>query len=187
MLASGARAFVARRARQGRRTDYDLVLMDAAGVLVGVDSRLPNQLILEALLDSKLPLFEGYTQIAREPRLPGSRVDFLLVKSPERCLIEVKSVALVIAGEAFFPDAPTPRGTKHLELLREAARGGRRAAVLFVIQREDAVSFSPHGSLDPVFALILQQAVGEGVEAHAYNCKVTLEEINLAAEIPVTL
>ena len=44
--------------------------------------------------------------------------------------------------KALFPDTPTARGTAHLEILAVRRRGAG-AAILFIIQRHDAHSFTP--------------------------------------------
>jgi len=38
----------------------------------------------------------------------------------------------------FFPDAPTQRGTRHLEELTKIRQNGKEAGVAFIVQREDA-------------------------------------------------
>ncbi len=45
----------------------------------------------------------------------------------DNCYVEVKGVTLIIDGEARFPDAPTKRGTKHLEELIKLKKEGNRA------------------------------------------------------------
>ena len=43
---------------------------------------------------------------------------------------------------ALFPDAVTTRGQKHLRELIDLKKNGSRASILFIVQREDATSFS---------------------------------------------
>lgn len=88
---------------------------------------------------------------------------------------------------ALFPDAPTLRGVKHLHSLVQARSSGYRAAVVFVIQRDDARAFSPHDVADPVFGRALRAAVEADVEALAYCCRVTREQIDLTRRVPVIL
>jgi len=64
---------------------------------------------------------------------------------------------------------------------------GERAAILFVVQREDAKSLSPYDESAPEFGVALREAVRCGVEAYAYSCCVSREEITLAERIPVLL
>jgi len=52
-----------------------------------------------------------------------------------------------------FPDAPTQRG-RHLGELARARAEGHRAAVVFVVQRNDAIRFSPHDEADLAFGRV---------------------------------
>jgi sugar fermentation stimulation protein A len=103
------------------------------------------------------------------------------------CWIEVKSVTLVQQGVARFPDAPTLRGQRHVRELMRAVQEGQRAAVVFVVQREDAERLVPHDENDPAFGRALRQAARAGVEVYAWRCRVGLDAIQLADAIPVQL
>jgi len=170
-----------------RLTKYDLLLVSLPGALVSIDARLPNRLVEEAVIGGRLEGFEGYTKVEREVRYGRSRLDLLLEGEDRRCWVEAKSVALVREGIGYFPDAVTSRGRRHLEELVELKVGGERAAILFVVQREDAKSLSPYDESDPEFGVVLREAVASGVEAHAYTCRVSRSEIALARRIPVLL
>ena len=172
-----------------RRTAYDLALVQFDGRLVSVDARVPGKLVAEALHHDQLAGFEGYATVRREVRLGDSRLDFRLDAGSAEppCWIEVKSVTLVENGIARFPDAPTLRGQRHLRELIGAVRSGDRAAVLFVVQRDDAQRFAPYDEADPAFGQTLRQAVGAGVEVHAWRCRVNRKAIQLLDTIPVTL
>lgn len=173
--------------REGRKTDYKLLLAEHQGSLVSVDSLLPNRLVRRALSMGSISGFTGYTNIRPESTFGQSRFDFFLAGPAGECYIEVKSVTLVEDGTAMFPDAPSTRGARHLEELAAARREGYRAAVLFVIQREDAICFSPNDSGDPEFGQALRQAARFGVENRAYLCKVDLNAVSMTKEIPVRL
>lgn len=187
LLTPGRSVFLVERPGPGRKSHYDLVAVSRGQATVWVDARTPNILIGKALAASALPQFKGYSVLAREARLARSKVDFLLGNGPERCFLEVKSVTLVHRGRALFPDAPTQRGTRHLRDLAQAKREGFRAAILFVIQREDAEAFSPNDEMDREFGKALREAAREGVEVYAYACRVTPEEIELSHEIALSL
>lgn len=166
-----------------RKTAYDLKLVEYAGVLVSVDARLPNPLFAEALERGQLAEFD-YPIIEREVSYGHSRLDFRLSGPQGSCWVETKSVTLVEKGQAMFPDAPTSRGRKHLQSLVEARRAGHQAAVVFIIQRPDAMAFRPYVKADPEFAAALGQAAQAGVKVRVYTCQVSLSAISLAAEIP---
>ena len=205
LLQKGARCLLAPRTAAGRKTAYDLALVeveraravgeareeydsDAPGrVLVSADARLPPALLWEAFHERRLPPFAEFDTGRREVVYGDSRLDLLLSGPSGACLIEVKSVTLVEDGVGLFPDAPTERGRRHVSALVRAVREGYRAAVVFVIQREDALACAPHDAADPAFGRTLRDAVASGVEAYAYVCRVTRREIRLAHAVPVLL
>lgn len=170
-----------------RKTEYDLALVDAGGVLVSIDARLPPKLLAESLERGALPEFSGYATISSEVTLGESRIDLALSGEGRTCYLEAKSVTLVERGVALFPDAPTVRGRKHLETLTQAVRQGYRGTVAFVIQRSDAHELVPNEAADPQFCRALQSAAERGVEVYAYRCGVTREEIEIVDAVPVRL
>ena len=187
LLVPGYRMLLRPVSGDHRKCGYDLALVDLGSALVSADARLPNPLLAEAVAQGNLPEFLGYTSIRREVVFGESRLDFLLEGPDGCCYVETKSVTLVVDGVAWFPDAPTIRGVKHLNHLAQLVGLGHRAAVVFVIQREDAQAFSPHDAADPVFGAALRQSVAAGVEAYAYRCRVTEGELTLADRVPVKL
>jgi sugar fermentation stimulation protein A len=170
-----------------RKTAYDLKLVDVDGVLVSVDARLPNSLFAEAVRAGQLPDFT-YETIEPEVRFNESRLDFRLTGANGVCWVETKSVTLVEAGTALFPDVPTARGSRHLqELMTLQREGGVDTAVVFIIQRPDAERLAPHAAADPVFAATLREAAQAGVMVRAYTCQVTRETITVDRDVPVVL
>ncbi len=187
LLVAGRRVWVKRHPKDGHKTTCRLLLVEYEGILVSVDATLPNRLVGRALQARMLDTFTAYETIRAEYARGHSRFDFYLSGPPGGCLLEVKSVTLVEKGVALFPDAPSTRGTKHLEELAAARREGVQGAVLFVAQREDARCFSPHHGQDPAFAGTLQRAAASGVRVLAYRCRVSREAVTLEKEIPVLL
>jgi sugar fermentation stimulation protein A len=171
----------------GRKTQFDAVLADLDDTLVSLNSQLPNRLVAAALHAGTLPGLPDVENIEREVTRGHSRIDFAVQEKPTVHWIEVKSVTLVVKGTARFPDAPTRRGTRHLQVLQEVAAAGARATVFFIIQREDAQAFTPHDERDPAFGAALRAAFHAGVDIRALRCRVTYEKIQLGDEVPVRL
>lgn len=187
LLAPGTPALLAARAGPKRKTAFDLLLVRVGRHWVSTDARLPNALVDEALAEGRLKPLRPYRKARREVRFGHSRMDFLLGTPPEQCLLETKSVTLVEGGIALFPDAPTERGLRHLRELISARQTGLAAAVVFVAQRGDARAFRPHDEADPRFGHALREAAEAGVLVLAYRCRVSPQEIRIAAPIPVRL
>lgn len=186
LLYPGAEVYVSAADSQNRKTAYDLRLASSPTGLVSMDSRVPNMLAAKALSASAWPKFAFYEQVKSEPRYKNSRFDFLLRgKNSPDCFIEVKGCTLVENKEALFPDAPTVRGTRQLGQLAELAEAGFRVAVIFIIQRQDAIYFRAHPDLDPSFSAALQRVYGAGATVLAFRCSVTTTEIALDSQVPV--
>ena len=173
--------------RPGRKTLYDLSLVDLGHTLVSADALLPNALVYEGIQRGRLPELRGYQEVLREQVFEDSRLDLLLRSGYKRCYVEVKSVTLVEQGVALFPDAPTTRGQRHMGALAHAVQQGWRGAVVFVVQRDDAVTFAPHDVADPAFGKALRRAHEAGVEVYAYGCQVSPRGITLGGKLPVLL
>jgi sugar fermentation stimulation protein A len=142
---------------------------------------------MEAIDKGLLVPFQDYRVARREVVFGESRLDLLLEGPHDFCFVEVKSVTLVESGNGLFPDAPTTRGRKHVGSLAQAVREGHRAAVIFVIQREDVIGFRPNDNADPEFGQALREAVRQGVEVHAFRCHVTPRTVEIDLPIPVSL
>lgn len=189
ILRPGALLYLSPRPAPHRKTAYDVALARKGRTLVSVDARLPNLLVAEAIEAGKLSEFQGYDSYKKEVAERGSRLDFAFTaRGGRRCLVEVKSVTLVERGVALFPDAPTERGARHLDVLGRAASSGRAEALaLFVVQRADARRFSPNRAADPRFSEALVRATSKGVKVAAYTCRVTTRGVSLHEPIPVEL
>ena len=186
LFRKGARVFLTPRDGPGRKTAFDLSLVQLGDALVSSDARLPSALVDEAIACGRLEQFSSFTWRRREATFSNSRLDMVLGNGG-LCYIEVKSATLVEGGVALFPDAPTSRGARHLEALMEAIEQGHRASVIFVVQREDARAFTPNFPADPLFAETLQKARTAGVEAYAYRCRVSTKEVVITDPLPVLL
>ncbi|MEM2917814.1 MAG: DNA/RNA nuclease SfsA [Candidatus Bathyarchaeia archaeon] len=171
-----------------RKTIYDLVGVYHGDRVVSVDARIPNKLVFEALKNGDLPEFLGYTVIKPEHSYGRAKFDFLLNGfGLKPCLLEIKSCTLVRDGVAMFPDAPTERGARHVLELAKALMDDYRAAVLFVIQRDDAYKFTANDEVDPKFGRALREAYKRGVEVYAYSASFVKDRVWLDGKVEVVL
>ena len=178
VLSPGRRILLRPAAGTHRKTRYTAVGADLEGMLVSLDSTLPNRFLPHALASGLIPPLAGWTVAQREPPLGAGRADFLLRRGEERLWLEVKSVTWVKGGVALFPDAPTARGSRHLEELAQVVAEGARAAVAFVVQRPDAHAFGP-SPIDPQFHRTFRRALAMGVETFALVCSFDGERLHL--------
>jgi len=187
LLIPGSRVVLREVEGEARKTSHDLIGVFWMGQKVSVDSRVPNQLVFEALKNRDIEELSEYGEIAPEYGYGHTRFDFLLTDKHEPCLLEVKSCTLVEEGRAMFPDAKTERGRRHLLDLMRAKTEGYRACVLFIIQRVDAQVFSPNDETDPDFGKALRHVAVNGVEVYAYCSEFAEDEIILKGKVGVDL
>jgi sugar fermentation stimulation protein A len=150
--------------------------------LVGINTGHPNRLVAEAIAARRIKQLAGYPSLRREVKYgEASRIDILLEDAERgRCYVEIKNVHLMRrAGLAEFPDCVTARGVKHLRELAAMVAEGHRAVMLFLIQRTDAKRFALAGDLDPAYSEAFAEAVAAGVEAMAFSCRMSRDEIAL--------
>ncbi|WP_417524620.1 DNA/RNA nuclease SfsA [Marinovum sp.] len=171
-----------------KKLDYGLRLVSPAeGVLVGVDTSVPNRALRAALEAGAVPGLEGYAAVRPEVKYgTNSRIDFLLIAPGRRdCYVEVKSVTLSRApGLAEFPDSVTARGTKHLAELSAMAAEGHRAVMLYLIQRNDCTTMRLAADIDPAYAAGFAAARAAGVEVMVLGCALTPEAILPGGALP---
>ena len=187
LLLPGATVILRKEDNPKRKTGYTLIMVYKDGILVSLNTTLPNSLAAEAIEDGTIQEFEGYRIVRREVKYKNSRFDLLLSKNGTLCFLEVKSVTLVKDGTAKFPDAPTLRGTRHIHHLMEAMNEGYEAAVLFVVQRQDADRFTTNDDTDPEFARALRRSQKWGVGMYAYNCRISIAEAKIHRPIDIIL
>ena len=159
--------------------------------LVGINTGHPNKLVEEAILNGTIKELQGYQSLKREVKYgQNSRIDLLLSepknKPDQLCYVEVKNVHLLRKkGLAEFPDSVTSRGAKHLNELSDMVKQGHRAVMVYVVQRGDATRFSLADDIDPHYAQSFEEAKENGVEAIAYKCQLSPQEIVINKKITI--
>ncbi len=157
--------------------------------IVGINTNHPNVLVREAILAGRMQSLRGYAGLRREVKYgkENSRIDILLEDDTKGlCYVEVKNVHLMRKpGLAEFPDSVTERGAKHLRELSEMVQQGHRAVMVFLVQREDATRVALARDIDPSYGEAFDAALESGVEALAYRCSVSPEEIKISKKIKI--
>lgn len=190
LLVAGAKVWVqpAKSSGKGkaeRKTAYTLVLAQQGERFICLHSHLANAIVAFWLEHDILPEFAGCTQLEREKQFGASRMDFRLYRGERCCYAEVKSVNLLVDDTARFPDAPTARGSKHLQELIACKAQGMDAAAIFLVMGNDAKQFAPNWQTDPDFADHLALAQANGVELYVYTCEINLQGVRYTGRIPV--
>ena len=187
LLIKGAKILVSKSDNPKRKLKYSLLSVYKGDMLVNIDSQNPNRLVYEALAEGRLLGFVPDT-ICREYNYGDSRIDLMYEdKIHGKGLIEVKGCTLEIEGRAYFPDAPTQRGVKHLRELIAAQKAGWQCHVVFAVQMKGVESFSPNRRTHGEFADVLAEAAAAGVEVLAFDSLVSAHEVVLDKALPVIL
>jgi sugar fermentation stimulation protein A len=117
-----------------------------------IDSGLHSKIAMKVF--NFLPEFVNVKEIKKEVPFGRSRIDFTLDGVP----LEVKGCSLVRDGLALFPDAPTERGTRHVEEITK-----HNGIILILILRK-ARKFAPNKETDPKFSEKLSEARSKGIK-----------------------
>ncbi|HEX8165311.1 MAG TPA: DNA/RNA nuclease SfsA [Beijerinckiaceae bacterium] len=192
LIEPGSRVYLSRSENPRRKLAFSWELVDIAKAgeaprLVGVDTTRPNALVAEALREGRLAPLAGYGRVRPEMRYGrGSRVDFLLESEGRPpCYLEVKNCHLMRErGLAEFPDCVAARSARHMDELAGMAAGGARAVLVFVIQME-AERFDVARDIDPAYDAAFRRARAAGLEAYAYVCRLSPEEVEIEREVPI--
>lgn len=188
ILNPGTKVLLREGVTPNRKTPYDLIAGYKNGKLINIDSQVPNKVVEEALRLGKIPELKVFNIIEREKTFGNSRFDFKLSKEEkDEYYLEVKGVTLENKGFTMFPDAPTERGCKHLLELVQVKKSGKGAGVLFLIQMDNVISFTPNDEMDKKFSEALRFAKENGVDIFAYECQLGMDFITLSNKIKTVL
>ena len=186
LLTPGAEVWLEHSDAPTRKTAYDLVAVENRGYVVNIDSQAPNRIVREWIEAGGWG--DAIEALRGEVVHGDSRYDFGYSRNGTPGLIEVKGVTLFDdEGTAYFPDAPTERGVKHLRGLIEAAKSGMETGVCFVLQREAVRCLKPNDATHQAFGQALREAHVAGVRIVAAVCRVTPESAEITHTVPVIL
>ncbi len=184
----GRPVYISRSNNPTRRLKYTWEMIEMPTSLVGINTLVPNRLVKASIEAGIIGELRGYGHVRSEVRIgKNSRIDLVLSSKDSNCFVEVKNCTLVEKATAYFPDAVTSRGLKHLHELQEVVKQGHRAVMFFLVQRMDAEEFSPADHIDPAYGRGLREAVDMGVELLAYDVTIDLKTIALRRALPVIL
>lgn len=203
-LKENAPCLLTRSDNPNRKLPLTLEAILSGNTWVGVNTQRPNELAEELFKEGQLPFWTGFDRMKKEIKInEETRIDMVLwetsVLNKEKVsfsdftslakkdrskvhFVEIKNVTLARAETAYFPDAETLRGQKHIDELCELIKMGFSAEILFIIQRNDCQCFRPAWTIDAVYAEKLQHAYQKGLKLTAIKFKIT--ETGLFPEFP---
>lgn len=176
----GAPCVVSRTNNPARKLKATLHFLKTPTSWVGVNTSLANALVHEAWAEKRIVGWQDFAFAQREFKISKeSRLDMVLApdlshfeQRKKLHHIEVKNVTFSEGQTAYFPDAVTTRGQKHLRDLMNLVDQGHGAEIVFVVQRHDCTAFAPADDIDPEYGKLLRQAVKHGVTVRAFACEI---------------
>ncbi len=159
----GARVLIENKLNRKRKTKWEAVLGFEDDTYVSLNAGLANKIFYENLRFFPVKVKD----LKKEFVFGNSRFDFLI---NNRILVEVKSVTLVKNNIGLFPDAPTKRGSKHME---EMVKWDFEKWIVFVVQRNDAKLVMPYENMDKKFFESINYLKEKGGTFFAFYCDVS--------------
>lgn len=183
LLVKGATVYLQKSDNPNRKTLYDLIAVQKGNRLINMDSQVVNAVCIEYLPQ----MFKDIVLVKPECKYGNSRFDIYLETKTDKIFVECKGVTLENNGIVLFPDAPTERGTKHINELIKAVSEGYKAYLIFVVQTNNVKYFTPNKETDLNFADALKEAKEKGVNIKAFTSKITPDSIMIEEEIEVKI
>jgi sugar fermentation stimulation protein A len=167
LLYPGNQILLKRATNPERKTRWDIIAARAEEQWVLIHSGYHRAITENILQNKSLCPFGKLNSIKAEVPFGHSRLDFLLTTNNDtNMLVEVKGCTLTRDGIALFPDAPTERGTRHIETLMNAKVNGYSTALIVLVFRQDSKCFMPNSDTDPKFTSMFKTAVLSGLEVY---------------------
>ena len=189
LLKAGNKVWVSKSNNPKRKLKYTLEIIEDNKSKVGVNTHFANKIVLHALRNKLIKEFKNISVIKPETKFgKNSRFDFLIINKKNRTFIEVKNVTLSRKkGLAEFPDAITTRGLKHINELVKASKKNYKIFILYLIQRNDCMTFSIAKDIDSKYAKALEKAVKNNLNILCYDCKFSPKGIKLNKKIKINI
>lgn len=185
LLIPGAEIYLQHFDSQSRKTAYDLISVEKNGRIINMDSQATNRVFFEWACAGH---FIGTADLIRpEYKWGSSRFDMYIEKNERRILVELKGVTLEKDSTAYFPDAPTERGIKHLRELSNACAQGFESYICFIVQMSGTAGLRPNYETHPQFGDELRIASDAGVKIMALDCRVGIDSLEINGSIPVVI
>ncbi|MGM0508888.1 MAG: DNA/RNA nuclease SfsA [Fusobacteriota bacterium] len=166
LLYAGNKIQLRKAKNKNRKTAWDVITANSDDGWILINSSFHRWISEGILKNERINPLGKISDLKAEVKYNNSRLDFVVMDEQKREVwIETKGCSLSENGVAKFPDAPTKRGTRHLEELIEIKKSGKRAAVFFLVLRKSKY-FTPKKDTDPLFSKTFYEAKKQGVEIY---------------------
>ncbi len=184
----GAKVLISPANDPKRKLKYTWELVDIDGTWVGINTSKPNGIVEEAIRAGIITELHPFDSLRREVKYGvNSRIDILLENVGVKTYVEVKNATLAEDGLARFPDSVSVRASKHMRELANMVEQGHRAAVVFLVHRDDCSAFAPADDIDPDYGNALRAAARSGVLVLPYLARCSAQGVDVLKRLPAQL
>ena len=186
LLIRGSKVLILFTKNPSRKTSCDIIAINNGDEWIFVHSGYHSMIARELLKRKLIPELSLFNKIIPEYKIGDSRIDFLLINE-RKMLLEVKGCTLFIDNIGYFPDAPTLRGTRHINELAKAIDLGYDSGVLFLVMSDRILKVKPNAGTDKKFTEVVQRAYNKSVKFYAYTFHFTNNTLFAVKQIPVEI
>jgi len=135
-----------------------------------IDTQIQERAFIALHNMGLIPWLRDCSLASKNYRLSSEIIDYAFKCNSEIVLVELKSAVMELEGGfAGYPDAPTPRGRRQLEVLAEYALRGGRAFVVFIAGVPNPRGFKLYCGIDQAIKRFVDKAVKAGVVFKSIN------------------
>ncbi len=192
LLVENAPVYLSPNTNPKAKLNWRWEIVDVGSSLVGVNTSRPNHIVTAGIRSGTITELQGYARLKQEVKYgKNSRIDILLNDDTKPdCYVEVKNATMCRnTGIVEFPDGITARGAKHLQELSDMVAQGKRAVMVYLVNRTDCHILRIADDIDPHYKVCCQNAQQQGVEFLAYKVQFNTNTkgniINITVDAPI--
>lgn len=154
----------------GGKYGYRLIGVEDMGLVTIIDTKLHERSFEVLLSENLIPWLKDCRIVRRGVKVCENMIDYLIQCKDRKAFVEIKSaVANLGEGLSGYPDAPTERGRRQIDVLADIAKDGEEAFVVFVVGLPRAKGFRLLCEEDKKICNAVRKALSVGVKFKAVN------------------
>jgi sugar fermentation stimulation protein A len=153
----------------GPRLKYRLIAVKDGDAYAVVDTITQQKVFESLLMENAVPWLRDCRMVKRNFRIGGEVIDYLVKCNGSQRLVELKSSVLrTMDNYASYPDCPTDRGVRQIEVLARYV-GEYKPIVVFMAALPGVKGFKPYCKGDPRILEAMRDASAKGVVFKSIN------------------
>lgn len=171
--------------KKSSKTPIRIVGVEEEELASIVDTSIQEQAFVTAQRRNIIPWLENCVFMRRNHVVDGVVIDYVFNCNGETTLVEVKSAVMRLPGNlAGYPDAPTSRGRKQIEVLTRRVERGEKGIVVFIAGIPRSAGFQLYCGEDSLTGRVVENAVEKGVLFKAVSMHLDPRRKSIVLENP---